>query len=300
MAAPTSFPLDAFLAEQQQRVESLLESRLAELANAVPPRLLEAMRYSLLGGGKRLRPILCLAFADALSRGGSGESEIANDAACAIEMIHTYSLIHDDLPSMDDDELRRGRPTSHKIFGEALAILAGDALLTEAFGMLARGPEAQRVRLGLELAQAAGAAGMIAGQVLDIAQDRPAEEAYLFRLHRLKTGALIRAACRMGVMATSSIDDSLAAADAYGQAVGLAFQIADDILDVTSDSARMGKPTGADAAAQRFTFPAVVGLEKSRALADEQIRHAIDAVAKLEPKPGPLRALARYALERTQ
>ncbi len=165
--------------------------------------------------------------------------------------------------------------------------------------MLARGPEAQRVRLGLELAQAAGAAGMIAGQVLDIAQDRPAEEAYLFRLHRLKTGALIRAACRMGVIAAGSNDDSLAAADAYGQAVGLAFQIADDILDVTGDSARMGKPTGADAAAHRFTFPAVVGLAKSRALADEQIRHAVDAVAKLEPKPGPLRALARYTLERT-
>jgi geranylgeranyl diphosphate synthase, type II len=173
-------------------------------------------------------------------------------------------------------------------------------LLTEAFAVLARGPEAQRVRLGKELAQAAGAAGMIAGQVLDIAQDRPAEEAYLFRLHRLKTGALIRAACRMGMIATASNDDSLAAADAYGQAVGLAFQIADDILDVTGDSAQMGKPTRADAAAHRFTFPAVVGLEKSRAMADEQIRHAVDAVAKLEPKPGPLRALAQYTLERTQ
>jgi geranylgeranyl diphosphate synthase, type II len=300
LAATSSFPLEAFLTEQQHRVESILESRLAELASAVPPRLLEAMRYSLLGGGKRLRPILCLAFADASSRGRSGESEIANDAACAVEMIHTYSLIHDDLPSMDDDDLRRGRPTSHKMFGEALAILAGDALLTEAFGMVARGREAQRVRLGLELAQAAGAAGMIAGQVLDIAEDRPAEEAYLFRLHRLKTGALIRAACRMGVIAAGSNDDSLAAADAYGQAVGLAFQIADDILDVTGDSARMGKPTGADAAADRFTFPAVVGLAKSRALADEQIRHAVDAVAKLEPKPGPLHALAQYTLERTE
>jgi geranylgeranyl diphosphate synthase type II len=296
----SSFPLEAFLTEQRHRVESILESRLAELAKAVPPRLMEAMRYSLLSGGKRLRPILCLAFADASSRRGSGGSEVANDAACAIEMIHTYSLVHDDLPSMDDDDLRRGRPTSHKAFGEAVAILAGDALLTEAFATLARGAEPPRVRLCRELAQAAGAAGMIAGQVLDIAQDRPAEEAYLFRLHRLKTGALIRASCRMGVIASSSSDDSLAAADAYGQAVGLAFQIADDILDVTGDSARMGKPTGADAAANRFTFPAVVGLAKSRALAEEQVRLALDATTKLEPTPGPLRALARYTLERTE
>lgn len=300
MASMRDFSLEGFLTEQQHRVESILESRLAELADAVPPRLIEAMRYSLLGGGKRLRPILCLAFAGAASPGGEGESEVDSDAACAIEMIHTYSLIHDDLPSMDNDDLRRGRPTSHKVFGEALAILAGDALLTEAFRTLSRGKEARRVRLCLELAEAAGAAGMIAGQVLDIAEDRPAEEAYLFRLHRLKTGALIRAACRMGVIATSSRDDSLAAADAYGQAVGLAFQIVDDILDVTGDSARIGKPTGADAAANRFTFPAVVGLAKSRALAEEQVREALDAIAKLEPKPGPLRALARYALERTQ
>jgi geranylgeranyl diphosphate synthase, type II len=299
LGAMNSFPLEAFLTEQRHRVESILESRLAELAKAVPLRLMEAMRYSLLSGGKRLRPILCLAFADA-SSGGYGGSEVAKDAACAIEMIHTYSLIHDDLPSMDDDDLRRGRPTSHKAFGEALAILAGDALLTEAFATLARGAEPPRVRLCRELAHAAGATGMIAGQVLDIAKDRPAEEAYLFRLHRLKTGALIRASCRMGVIASSSSDDSLAAADGYGQAVGLAFQIADDILDATGDSARMGKPTRADAAANRFTFPAVVGLAKSRALAEEQVRLALDAAAKLEPTPGPLRALARYTLERTE
>jgi len=300
LSPASGFALEPFLIAQKQRVESILEARMAMPGDSVPPRLREAMRYSLLSGGKRLRPILCLAFADASSRRGLAEGEIAEDAACAVEMIHTYSLIHDDLPAMDDDDLRRGRPTSHKVFGEAMAILAGDALLTEAFGVLARGPEAGRARLCRELAFGAGAGGMIAGQVLDIAQDRPAKLEYLLRLHRLKTGALIRAACRMGVIAVGAPSDSLEAADVYGAAVGLAFQIADDLLDVTGDPERMGKPTGADAAANRFTFPAVVGLEKSRAMAEEKVRQATEVVAKLEPSPGPLRALARYALERPQ
>jgi len=300
LRAASGFALEPFLIAQKQRVESILETRMAMPGDSVPPRLREAMRYSLLAGGKRLRPILCLAFADACSRRGLAESEIAEDAACAVEMIHTYSLIHDDLPAMDNDDLRRGRPTSHKVFGEAMAILAGDGLLTEAFGLLARGAQPARARLCRELAEGAGVGGMIAGQVLDIAEDRPARLDYLLRLHRLKTGALIRAACRMGAIAVAAPSDSLAAADAYGEAVGLAFQIADDILDVIGDAQRMGKPTGADASANRFTFPAVVGLQKSRAMAEEKVHQAMDAVAKLEPTPGPLRALARYALERTQ
>ncbi len=293
-----SLELSAFLAEQKRRVESLLSTRAEAWAEEVPLRLLEAMRYSLLDGGKRMRPILCLTFADAVARATGPSGKLADDAACAVEYVHTYSLIHDDLPSMDDDDLRRGRPTSHKIFGEAMAILAGDALLTEAFALLAAGPEPQRTALSSELARAAGAAGMVGGQVLDIAGDRPAEEGYLIRMHRLKTGALIRAACRMGVIAASGSAEALRIADSYGEAVGLAFQIADDILDVTAESTELGKPTGADALAGRFTFPAVLGLAQSRSLARERVEHAVDAIARLEFPPGPLAALARYSVER--
>jgi geranylgeranyl diphosphate synthase type II len=199
---------------------------------------------------------------------------------------------------MDDDDMRRGRPTNHKVYGEAMAILAGDSLLTDAFALVAGGPEPVRGSLCRELAVGAGSTGMVGGQVLDIAEDRPAEINYLTRMHRLKTGALIRAACRMGVIAAGGDADALARADTYGDAVGLAFQIADDVLDVTGDAASMGKAVGADAAAGRFTFPAVLGLEESKQLAARKVAEAIDAVRTLEPKDGPLAALARYSVER--
>jgi len=226
-------------------------------------------------------------------------SAAAEDAACALEYVHTYSLVHDDLPAMDDDDLRRGRPTNHKVFGEAMAILAGDALLTEAFALLSSGPESARAALVSRLAQAAGAAGMVGGQVLDIAEDRPAEEAYLTRLHRAKTGALLRAACTLGVVAEGGTPAQVAAAERYGDSVGLAFQIADDLLDVTSSPEAMGKPTGADAAAGRHTYPAVLGLEASRLRAAALVNEALAAVRLLEPAPGPLAALARYSVERS-
>jgi geranylgeranyl diphosphate synthase type II len=267
------------------------------LSQRAPSALSEAMRYSLLDGGKRLRPVLTLAFADALG----GGRRLAEDAACAVECIHTYSLIHDDLPAMDDDDLRRGRPTSHKVFGEAMAILAGDALLTDAFAILALGSsEEQAVRGAMvaELALAAGAGGMVGGQVLDIADDRPAAQEYLMQLHRLKTGALIKASCRLGVMAARGSVEALDAAERYGVSIGLAFQIADDVLDVTSTPEQLGKPANADAAAGRFTFPAVVGLEASQRLARELVDRAKDAVRLLEPTPGPLAALADYSVER--
>lgn len=282
------FDLDGWLKVQQARVEQALSFRMKEIAAKAPKRLAEAMEYSLMAGGKRLRPVLCYAFADAVSR---STCTAADRAATAVEMIHTYSLIHDDLPAMDDDDLRRGRPTNHKVYGEAMAILAGDALLTDAFTGL-------EGRLPTELALAAGSAGMVGGQVLDIAEDRPAEEAYLLKLHRAKTGALIKCACRMGVIAGGGSEADLAAAETYGDAVGLGFQIADDILDVTASAKDMGKPTGADAAAGRHTFPAVVGLDRSRALAQEQVQRAIGAIAKLEQEAGPLAALARYSVER--
>lgn len=296
-----AFDLDAWFPPQQQRVERLLAARMEAIGQRSPPRLTEAMAYSLLAGGKRLRPLLCLAFADAVSSTSGGGGTVAEDAAAALECIHTYSLIHDDLPAMDDDDLRRGRPTNHKVYGEALAILAGDALLTDAFAMLTTGAASElgvRGRLVQELALAAGAGGMVGGQVLDIADDRPAELDYLNRLHRMKTGALIRAACRMGAIAGGGADAQVSAADVYGEAIGLAFQIADDVLDVTQPAEVMGKPTGADAAAGRFTYPAVVGLERSRALAWAQVERAIEAVRALEPGGGPLAALARYSVER--
>jgi geranylgeranyl diphosphate synthase type II len=195
--------------------------------------------------------------------------------------------------------MRRGRPTNHKVYGEAMAILAGDSLLTDAFALVAGGPEPVRGVLCRELAVGAGSAGMVGGQVLDIAEDRPAHIDYLTRMHRLKTGALIRAACRMGVLAAGGDADALARADTYGDSVGLAFQIADDVLDVTGDASSMGKPVGADAAAGRFTFPAVLGLEESKQLAARKVAEAIDAVKTLEPKEGPLAALARYSVERS-
>lgn len=289
-----AFSLERYLEVRQAEVERWLAERMDALAQRVPPRLLEAMRYSLLAGGKRLRPILCVAFAEAVE----GKGPAVEDAACALESVHTYSLIHDDLPAMDDDDLRRGKPTSHKQFGEAMAILAGDALLTEAFGMVAVGTEPFRGQLAAELAQAAGAAGMVGGQVLDIAEDRPAELGYLLKLHALKTGELIRVACRLGVIAGGGDLTALAAADRYGRAVGVAFQIADDLLDVSASAAELGKPAGADAAAGRHTFPAVLGVERARVMAQEQVKAALDAVARLEPTPGPLAGIARYAVER--
>jgi geranylgeranyl diphosphate synthase type II len=292
----SDFQLEPWLQARGGRVEALLADRLRRL-QAAPRQLVEAMEYSLLAGGKRLRPLLCLAFAEAV-RGGA-PCTAAEDAACAVEYIHTYSLVHDDLPAMDDDDLRRGRPTNHKVFGEAMAILAGDALLTEAFALLATGPEPRRAELVSRLARAAGAVGMVGGQVLDIAEDRPAEESYLTGLHRAKTGALLRAACTLGVVAEGGNPAQVAAAERYGDAVGLAFQIADDVLDVTSSAEAMGKPTGADAAAGRHTYPAVIGLDASRARARALVDEALGAVKMLEPTPGPLAALALYAVERT-
>jgi geranylgeranyl diphosphate synthase type II len=292
------FDLAPYLRAQQARVEGLLDASLSARSGHVPPRLLEAMRYSLLAGGKRLRPVLVLAFADAVAGCSGGGGAMAEQAACAVEYVHTYSLIHDDLPAMDDDDLRRGLPTSHVKFGEALAILAGDALLTDAFSLLSLGAEPARLALCRELSAGAGGSGMVAGQVLDIAGDRPAEEAYLTRLHRLKTGALIRASCRMGVISAGGGQEALAAAEAYGDAVGLAFQVADDLLDVLATPEQLGKPTGADAAAGRHTYPAVLGVDASRALARSLADRACEAVRVLEPEPGPLAGLAHFSVER--
>ncbi len=261
-------------------------------------RVTEAMRYSLLAGGKRLRPYLT----DAFCRIGGGDPDIALTFGCALEMVHTYSLIHDDLPAMDNDDLRRGRPTCHRAFDEATAILAGDALLTEAFAVLAGcegASDRQRVAAIALLADAAGQRGMIGGQMMDIAAEGgqlPPEK--LEKLQRGKTGALIRAACRLGCIAAGQFEGRLIeAADAYAAALGLAFQVVDDILDATGDEAKLGKPIGSDAKEGKVTFYTLLGDKGARAYAARLTDAACEAVAGL-PEAEPLILLARSMLLR--
>jgi len=250
-----------------------------------PEIIHKSMRYSVFAGGKRLRAILFLAVADAL--GWSHPQRYA--PACAIELIHTYSLIHDDLPAMDDDDFRRGQPTNHKVFGQAMAILAGDALLTHAFYLLSRYPEGNefsvlRCRVGEEIARAAGAPhGMVAGQALDISSTgKEPGKKLLHDIHRLKTGAMIRVSLRSGAILGGATNDVLNALTKYGDALGLAFQITDDILDVTASRQELGKTPGKDTQQGKTTFPAVYGLEKSRSMASETISQAIDAIQSVE------------------
>ena len=254
------------------------------------------MRHGLLVGGKRLRPILVYAAGRAL---GADDNELDIPAA-AIELIHAYSLVHDDLPAMDDDDLRRGQPTVHKAFDEASAILAGDALQTLAFELLARSPSPRLGPLVATLAKASGRDGMAAGQALDLAAvgERP-DLATLETMHRHKTGALIRAAVRLGGLVAVAEDDSrLRALDTYAAAMGLAFQVHDDVLDVTGDTDTLGKTSGADAARDKPTYPALLGLDGARAKAGALIDEALDAIAPLGEAAAPLAGLARYMIER--
>jgi geranylgeranyl diphosphate synthase type II len=272
--------LAEFLAAQQHLVDQALD-RLTPAESVLPQTIHRAMRYSLFAGGKRIRPILCLQAAAAVSDETAGVVE----AACALEMIHTYSLIHDDLPALDNDDFRRGKPTNHKVFGDAMAILAGDGLFTLAIQTLTRieGLGADR-KLALieELSFASGTVeGMIGGQVTDIEGERqPPTAELLDRIHRAKTGALLRASVRMGAIAAGAWarEQQLDAISRYGEHVGLAFQIVDDILDVEESSAVLGKTAGKDAAQGKITFPAVYGLEASRTMAQDHCRLAHEAL----------------------
>jgi geranylgeranyl diphosphate synthase type II len=252
-----------YLEQQGRLVESALD-RLAPPASSPPETIHTAMRYSLFAGGKRVRPVLCIEAARAVS---GGEPDRIMDVACSLEMIHTYSLIHDDLPALDNDDLRRGRPTSHKVFGEAMAILAGDALLTHAFVVLGAIGDARLVH---ELATASGTVGgMIAGQVHDIEGERqPPTAELLDRIHRAKTGALLRASVRMGAIHAGADGAQLDALSRYGEHIGLAFQIVDDLLDVLQTSEQLGKTAGKDVAQNKITFPAVYGIDASRDMAE--------------------------------
>ena len=288
----TAAPLAEFLAAARARVDAALERSLPA-PPACPAIVAEAMRYSVFAGGKRLRPMLTLAAAatvDAahVEHGVAPAADLALPAACAIELIHTYSLIHDDLPAMDDDTLRRGQPTLHVVYGEGIAILAGDGLHAEAFTLLAREPASddpavsrRKLRVVQLVGEAAGAAGMVGGQAIDLqaAGQVPAREISLDagglqQMHALKTGALIRASAVSGAIMAGADDLLIAAIDAYAGEVGLAFQIVDDILDVEGDPASLGKTAGKDAAAAKPTYPALFGLERSRALAAACLQRA--------------------------
>ena len=290
--------LDRFIQEQTMIVDAALHRWVPPEAT-LPETIHKAMRYSLFAGGKRIRPLLCIATAQAIS----DDLEGIENAAITLEMIHTYSLIHDDLPALDNDDLRRGRPTNHKVFGDAIAILAGDSLLTLAFEVLARLPgvgDACKVRLIGELAVASGTAGgMIAGQVHDIEGERqtPTPE-LLARIHRAKTGALLRASVRMGAIYAGASDAQYQALSLYGEHTGLAFQIIDDVLDVEQPSELLGKTAGKDQAQQKITFPAVYGLAKSKEMAESERVAAHAAVESFGERAHWLRGIADLVVQR--
>lgn len=284
-------PVHAFLDRMAEKTNAALH-QYVDTWEAAPRVLDEAIRYSLFAGGKRLRPALALGAAEIVS----GDADVALPAACAIEMIHTSSLIHDDLPAMDDDELRRGKPTLHKVRGEALAILAGDALLTMAFDVLADAGNPSVIR---EVARAAGVAGMIGGQAIDLeSEGKQIALDELRRIHACKTGALIRVSARSGALLAGADVPALDALTAYAGHIGLAFQITDDILNVVGDAQAMGKSVGSDAANEKSTYPALLGLERSRALAVEAVDAALAALESLGPGADDFRALARFIVER--
>ncbi len=292
--------IESVLAEHGRLVESALDRYLPS-ESAPPADVHRAMRYSVFAGGKRLRPMLVIAGAEV----AGAPPETVLPSACAVELIHTYSLIHDDLPSMDDSAVRRGRPTCHVVFGEAMAVLAGDALHAHAFELLARNadvpgcPPERVVRAIRELTLGIGSEGMVGGQVLDLlAVHAVPAEAEVRQIHRLKTGALIRACLKIGAVLAGAEEGDLRALDRYGEHMGLAFQIIDDILDVIGESGKLGKGTGADASQSKVTFPAVFGLERSRRLAAEATDDAVLALAPLGARGARLEDLAIYLLER--
>jgi geranylgeranyl diphosphate synthase, type II len=290
--------LAEYVLEQQIRIEEALR-RLVPLESTPPESIHKAMRYSLFAGGKRVRPILCIAAAQAVSDSPAG----IESAACALELIHTYSLIHDDLPALDNDDLRRGRPTCHKVFGEAIAILAGDALLTLAFQVLAQldCEPARKTSLINELAVASGTVGgMIGGQVHDIeGEGKHPTAALLEAIHRAKTGALLRASLRIGAIYAGADEAQLQALSCFGEHIGLAFQIVDDVLDVEQSSEALGKTAGKDAQQHKITFPAVYGLERSRAMAEQERLAAHLALRNFDDRAERLRQLADFIVRRT-
>jgi geranylgeranyl diphosphate synthase, type II len=298
-AAKQGFNLEGYLVRRTADVDRALHHFLPP-ASAKPSTIHKAMRYSIFAGGKRMRPALCLAAAEAC--GGSIKQSLP--LACAVECIHTYSLIHDDLPAMDNDDFRRGKPTNHKVFGEGVAILAGDGLLTEAFaiaGQCKGWPLYSHRDIILELAHAAGSLQLIAGQVADLeGEGKKIPVSQLKYIHERKTSALLCCSTRLGGMSANCTAPQLKALTAFGYNVGLAFQIIDDILDVTQSSEQLGKTAGKDTAAQKATYPSIVGLEKSRKIAGQLTQRAFQALEIFKGKAVALEALAEYLLKRNK
>ncbi|MBI2501226.1 MAG: polyprenyl synthetase family protein [Deltaproteobacteria bacterium] len=291
--------IKAYLEDQKKRVDRFLESLFTDRKRL--SSLTESVRYSLLAGGKRIRPVLTLAACEACGMGEEGET-LSLPVGAALELIHTYSLIHDDLPAMDNDDLRRGRPTNHKVYGEAMAILAGDTLLTEAFHLISnlktKNPERLLKVIG-EISQAAGANGMAGGQAIDLeAQGKLLLPQQLEQLHRMKTGCLMEASVVVGAMLADADTSKLRAIRDYGAAIGLSFQIADDILDVEGGTEELGKPAGSDEAKSKPTYPSILGLEASRRLAQESTDRALNALHSFDERAEPLREIARYIISR--
>jgi geranylgeranyl diphosphate synthase type II len=294
--------INRYLQEKKERVDSALE-RVLPKREELTLNLHKAMQHSLFAGGKRIRPILSIASFEAA--GGKGERILP--FACALEMIHTYSLIHDDLPAIDNDDFRRGKPTCHKVFGEAIAILAGDGLLTEAFRLMTNQPakdhssgnEALVLDLINEVAQAAGVLGMVGGQVVDIESEGKAVDLPTVQyIHTHKTGAMILTSVRVGAKLAGAKETLLRALTRYGESLGLAFQVADDILNVEGEAALMGKKTGSDLVKGKATYPSVLGVEESKKRSKELVEMAVDALKPLGPEADPLREIARFIIAR--
>ena len=294
--------LETYLAERKALINASLEGFLPGEGDG-PEIIHQAIRYSLFAGGKRIRPILCLAAAEAIG----GHAKDVLSCACALEMIHTYSLIHDDLPAMDNDDYRRGMPTSHRAFGEGIAILAGDALLTEAFHLLSR-PEftrndntEKRLQVINLIARAAGMVGMVGGQVMDLrGEGKTVAGETIEDMHRRKTGAMLTVSAVSGAILAGATAAQITVLSRYGQDIGLAFQIADDILNVTGDSVLMGKGTGSDISRGKTTFPALIGLEVSRNRLTELVERAAAHLAGFDHRADPLRWIAKYVMERNR
>lgn len=298
MVHTTAIQFSQYARQMRPRIDESLD-RYTRYGEGCPAILAEAIRYSLLAPGKRLRPLLVLMAADTCGY----NPELALPAACAVEMIHTYSLIHDDLPAMDDDDLRRGRPSCHVKFGEAIAILAGDTLLTQAFEVISQNiqPPTVAARCCAELARAAGATELVGGQVDDLAAEfAELGLTELENIHRRKTGALFRVSLRLGALIADANSTQLGVFDDYGRKMGLAFQIVDDLLDLKGDEQTLGKRTGKDSDRGKLTFPALLGVDESRQRAARLIDESCEALSVFGSSAGSLEALARYVLERNQ
>jgi geranylgeranyl diphosphate synthase type II len=292
--------IETYLDERRDLVDKALEKVMPQ-PSGLASEVITSMNYSLFAGGKRLRPILCIAGAEAV--GGSADDVLP--VACALELIHTYSLIHDDLPAMDNDDFRRGKPTNHTVFGEAVALLAGDGLLTLAFNLMARNgtegsiAEGVLIRVIDLISHAAGYAGMVGGQTVDIAYEgKEPDPAVVQYIHRHKTGALIAASVTSGAILAGCNEEQERSINRYGQQVGLAFQIADDVLNIEGDSSVMGKGIGSDKARGKMTYPSVFGITDSKRTQEELVDSAIDSLTGFDKKADPLRGIARYIIKR--